>query len=437
MLEIAKEFLKEWGVDPAGLLIGVAALFFPLAVWFFRRLFPSLNSSNHLPYSAVQNVKGFVQGSVTQTNQSNNSGVINNTYQNIPDEAIKQISINIISQLEERAKSKSQYDSLEYMQSIQLISSQVFELFNAISFSAEGNEGFIQQATDSLKNGRIFEADDFLKRYLENNDKNIKNIAEANYFRGFISLIQTNYSKAEPYFLAAYSLQPNNKFYIRAMGEIKFKLGIYDVAQEFFQKFLDTLVNENADEHDVASAHNNLAMSFAKQGEYEIADSYFEKSLQLYEYDKNVDISEKATSFNNYGVFLDESGKYQKSEEYLRTAIEIREELFLNYPSEETKLDLGISYGNIAVVYEHQDRYFEAEELYLKACDLLNDIPEELSEVRHNLGVLYKKIGRIQEAVEQLFDSYGWKVQNLPDLHPSRCATASVLNEIMNEHVEP
>ena len=83
-----------------------------------------------------------------------------------------------------------------------------------------------------------------------------------------------------------------------------------------------------------------------------------------------------ATSYGNAGSFYDDQGHHKKAEEYYLKAIGIYENLTKENP-ERYNGDLAESYGNAGLFYLKQDQLKKAEEYYLKAKGILEKLVEE------------------------------------------------------------
>ncbi|XPM60929.2 MAG: tetratricopeptide repeat protein [Leptolyngbya sp. IPPAS B-1204] len=99
------------------------------------------------------------------------------------------------------------------------------------------------------------------------------------------------------------------------------------------------------------------------------------------------------------GEFADYPTELAKAIEYFEKAIELQTEL-------ELPLDLATSLNNLALLYESQGRYSEAEPLYLRALEIWErqlgaDHPAVAISLS-NLGLLYVNLERYAE-VESLY----------------------------------
>jgi tetratricopeptide (TPR) repeat protein len=152
------------------------------------------------------------------------------------------------------------------------------------------------------------------------------------------------------------------------------------------------------------------------QDEYELAIDYFKKAIAL---QQELDVEAALSISLNYLALLYQSqGRYSEAERLYLEALEIdRRALPENHPSVATHLN------NLAGLYKFQGRYSEAEPLYLQAVEIhRRALPKNhpsLATSLHNLAGLYKSQGRYSEAEILYLQTVEIDKRSLPEDHPS------------------
>jgi tetratricopeptide (TPR) repeat protein len=144
------------------------------------------------------------------------------------------------------------------------------------------------------------------------------------------------------------------------------------------------------------------AKSTNRQKELILAQEYLEKAIVLQT--KFQKLEALATSLNNLAVLYDNQGKYSEAEPLLLDALEMRKQLFTgDHP------DVATSLNNLASLYKSQGKYSEAEPLYLDALEMrkrlfTGDHPDVATSL-NNLASLYYIQGRYNEAEPLYLDA--------------------------------
>lgn len=111
----------------------------------------------------------------------------------------------------------------------------------------------------------------------------------------------------------------------------------------------------------------NIGTAYKVYKKFDLSVSFFDKALDIY--NKNLDKNDKmfAGLYNNYALSLEDLNKNDEAENYYRTAIKI----LSNY--EDCKLDMAISYINLAHLLDRQNKNAEIVDLLFNAYHLLTD----------------------------------------------------------------
>jgi len=99
----------------------------------------------------------------------------------------------------------------------------------------------------------------------------------------------------------------------------------------------------------------------------------------------------------NIGIIHYRSGRMLEAEQAIQNALEQLEQV-------GDQVGLGKAYGNLALIYEAQDRYHEAVQHYQIALDIFRtqNLTEDFIGNSVNLALLYRKEGRLNKALDLL-----------------------------------
>jgi tetratricopeptide (TPR) repeat protein len=168
------------------------------------------------------------------------------------------------------------------------------------------------------------------------------------------------------------------------------------------------------------------AKSTDKQKELTLAQEYLKQAIVLQT--KFQKLEALATSLNNLAVLYDNQGKYSEAEPLYLDALEMRKRLFTgDHP------DVATSLNNLAGLYYNQGKYSEAEPLYLDALEMrkqlfTGDHPDVASSL-NNLALLYHSQGKYSEAELLYLDALEMRRRLFPGDHPD---VATSLNNLAN-----
>ena len=156
-----------------------------------------------------------------------------------------------------------------------------------------------------------------------------------------------------------------NTYY--TLGVIFNKLGQYDKATEFYEKYLgfqQIIHSNNLYHRDVSNSYNNLGLIYYKQGKYDKAIELCEKALKINTtvYSSNLNHPDIAANYNNLGLIYDQLGKYDKAIEFYEEALDAVKTVLIKRPN----------YINVATYYENIGISYIKKDEYEKACGYLN-----------------------------------------------------------------
>ncbi|KHE92034.1 MAG: tetratricopeptide repeat protein [Candidatus Scalindua rubra] len=195
---------------------------------------------------------------------------------------------------------------------------------------------------------------------------------------------------------------PNASTYRNNLGAAWNGKGNYDKAIEYFEKALQSdLENFGEDHPNVATYRNNLGATWKTKGKYDKAIEYYEMALKSDLNNFGANHPKVATRWNNLGDAWRAKGKYDKAIEYYEKALESD----LNNFGEDHP-NIAAYRNNLGVAWNAKGEYDKAIEYLEKA--LMSDIKtfgEKHSNVatyRNNLGAALNAKGEYDKAIEHL-----------------------------------
>src|SRR3990167_8825006 len=136
-------------------------------------------------------------------------------------------------------------------------------------------------------------------------------------------------------------------------------------------------------------------MELQKYGKYIEAQSYYEKSLRIYQ--KSNSIEGISANLNNIGLIHSFIGKYDKALLYLIQSLDIKKEN--NFPPQS----IALSLNNIGFIYDSIGEYENAVIFYEEALKIdrgIND-PLDIATDLNNIGAAYNSSGSHEKRSEE------------------------------------
>ncbi len=206
-----------------------------------------------------------------------------------------------------------------------------------------------------------------------------------------------DYRKALRNYAAAVALAPDNPDYLLPAGQMAYKMGEYQRAEEWLAHLLAIREQEGKEDDGLAFALNALAAVYYYQSRYEEAEPLYKRDLAISEKSLGKDHPFVATSLNNLAELYRTQGRYAEAEPLYKRSLEIWEDkLGKDHP------DVAQSLNNLAGLYYSQGRYEEAEPLYKRSLEIWEDKlgkdHPDVAQSLNNLAGLYYSQGRYAEA---------------------------------------
>ncbi len=151
------------------------------------------------------------------------------------------------------------------------------------------------------------------------------------------------------------------------IGSIHDVLGQSEKACKFYEEALRLSAGgHGVDACEVATIHNNLAMTYKLMGKLALAETHYHKALEIYERVRGVDHPEVATMLNNLGALYIAQQDFDMAEVMHLRALSLRQKAYGgNHP------DVAQSFSNLAVVYHSRQNWKKAGSYYRDALDVL------------------------------------------------------------------
>ncbi|NUM34916.1 MAG: tetratricopeptide repeat protein [Candidatus Brocadiae bacterium] len=233
-----------------------------------------------------------------------------------------------------------------------------------------------------------------------------------------------NYTEAEKYHIQALAIRkhffdekhPDIAISYSNLGAIYFRLGKYGLSQKYYNKALEIRrhlfhFSEIADTYiNLGNLLNSLGKSneaeFQHREAIKIWESMPEKNLSSFAYSL-------AHSYHSLSCSLVSQKEYQKAQEYCEKAIEIIQK-------QNKKDSLGYFYATLANILLLQEKDLEAEEKYQNAITIWESIDKNhpnTSLVYSNYASLLYKQGKFMQAEEYYFKALQIRKKLFPDYH--------------------
>jgi tetratricopeptide (TPR) repeat protein len=193
---------------------------------------------------------------------------------------------------------------------------------------------------------------------------------------------------------------PTNADLIKLLRDRK-----YDEAIPLAESTLSDQTKNLGPEHPlVARTLNNLALAYYQKGDYEKAESFYQRSLAILVKAFGIEHPEVTTILINLGDLYRAKKDYQKAEPLYLRALAIREKVF--GPDDPY---VGQSINNLGELYYEQAKYSKAEILYRRAVtlDARND------SYHHKLGLSLFRQQKYDEAEAEFKEAIKLKPNNI------------------------
>ncbi len=208
-------------------------------------------------------------------------------------------------------------------------------------------------------------------------------------------------------------------------------MGRYDEAAACLTNVISVAKSNGSDLDDLSLAYtyNNLSVVYQRLQCYDIALSYANKALQIYDRLSIKNHPSIASAYNNIAVIYRESGNYREAEKYLKKALSIYEKTL-----GVSSADAAATYSNLASVYQAKGQLAEALVYYEKAYTIDTKIlgydHPDVGVLCSNIGNIYLSAGNYTIANDWLETAYRLFSEKLGRTHPYTEEVSRILQKL-------
>ncbi|MFQ5572027.1 MAG: tetratricopeptide repeat protein, partial [Rhodothermales bacterium] len=217
------------------------------------------------------------------------------------------------------------------------------------------------------------------------------------------------------------------------MGEVYWKLGLYDPAQPLFERALTLRRTLLGNEHeDVATSLNNLALLLYEKGDYDTAEPLFREALAMRRKLLGQEHPDVAISLNHLALLLQRTGDYDAAEPLYREALAMKRKLLgEEHPS------IAIGLNNLALLLRDKGDYDAAVPFLREAVAMWRKVQGEehtdLATGLQNLASLLRRKGDYAAAEPLYREALVMRRKLLGREHPSVATTLSGLATLLRD----
>ena len=140
-----------------------------------------------------------------------------------------------------------------------------------------------------IEAGKIDEAEEQIDSIVETIKEQQQKLGQHYYQQGKIKELKLKYNEAYEAFKQAVNCHPDNIEYLNNAGQLGCKLADYEQAQQFFNKLLELTTREFGENHpDTATCYINLSVILNAQGKHDEAENLHRKGLDILVSSKDV-----------------------------------------------------------------------------------------------------------------------------------------------------
>lgn len=183
------------------------------------------------------------------------------------------------------------------------------------------------------------------------------------------------------------------------LGEINFKLGNFEVAQQALEKALNLSNQVSGDQSDHgAEIMANLASVYMRLGGYQEALNYYQQSLSIKEDLFGKDDPGTRKTHDNIGIIYTYMGRFDEAIKSQNRGIEL-----LVKQAKVDSIELATSYSNLAFSYGQMGDSYGALSLYMKNLEISRrHLPEGhylIVRAYNNVGAILTRMGDFNRAL--------------------------------------
>jgi CHAT domain-containing protein/Tfp pilus assembly protein PilF len=173
-----------------------------------------------------------------------------------------------------------------------------------------------------------------------------------------------------------------------------------------------------------ASSLNNMAVLYQETARYNESEKYFEEALSTVQAQVGAESNEYAIVLNNQAILFALIGRTEQAVAKLTSAIAILEKL----KKKNTRDQVGFQ-SNLALLYQQQGKFADAEVIYLKLEKTLGSKDPFYAGILNNLALLYIQMNQLDKVESYLKRSAEVYKTRFGNQNPNY---AKVLNDLGN-----
>ena len=209
---------------------------------------------------------------------------------------------------------------------------------------------------------------------------------------------------------------------LQALGVVFYNKGDYDKAEGFYLKGLDLAEKITGKKHyNYASITSSLGRLYEAMGIYDKSEYYYLQALNLFEEIYGDTHQFYFNSLNNLGVLYKKIGAYEKAEQYYLKALKLNKEVL-----GDDHAPYAGALNNLGILYRDMGEYDKSEQYYLESLDLNKELfgekHPEYAVALNNSANLYILMGDYEKAEQYYLQAWDIMKEVLGERHPT-CAS--------------
>jgi len=230
------------------------------------------------------------------------------------------------------------------------------------------------------------------------------------------------------YFVNSEEALIGNLYYI--MAYLYTDIGEYNIAISYYNKSITILKKLLAPNHPfIINAYNNIASNYHNIADFPKALYFYHHIIQIKENSDSLECSYITILYNNIATVYREIGNFKKALHYIEKAIKIhKKHLDENHPN------TAMFYSNIADIYHDMGDYQKALDYVLKSINIAKkvfgkDHPNTAASY-NSIAIVYQALGNYKKALDYCNLALNIHENTLGKYHPNTARTYSNIASI-------
>ena len=171
----------------------------------------------------------------------------------------------------------------------------------------------------------------------------------------------------------------------------------YTQSEYLYKKALTLIRKNDLEKSNYALLLSGLAEVYYLKGDYIFAELRYQEAMEIYKNEYGMNSLHCTAILNNIALICANLGDYNRAETIFEKIIEIEQDSVEDYKN------TAVTMGNLAMVYYEMGKYVQAEELCQKSLLIFESLygtsNKEYLACLNNLAILYSKKGNYTQAV--------------------------------------